>query len=137
MIAYADTSALVKLTVEEAGTEEMQAVWRQPIPVAVSIIGHPELACAFAAAVRDRRTSFTMRDVEGRIEGILRRLELVQVDEGLAREAGRVGTRHGLRALDAIHLASALSLTETEPTLVSWDERLRDAAVAEGLPIYP
>jgi predicted nucleic acid-binding protein len=38
----------------------------------------------------------------------------------------------GLRALDAIHLATALSLTELD-LFISYDERLNEAAAVAGL----
>ena len=50
---------------------------------------------------------------------------------------GALGARHALRALDAIHVATALALAEAGPVVVSWDRRLRRAAVAEGLAVYP
>lgn len=40
-----------------------------------------------------------------------------------------------LRTLDAIHLASALSLGEVVRTFVTYDERLRTAGTAAGVEI--
>ena len=51
--------------------------------------------------------------------------------------AAVIGVRYGLRGMDAIHVASAMQLVEFGSTLVSWDERQRAAALAEGLPVYP
>ena len=39
----------------------------------------------------------------------------------------------GLRALDAIHLATALTMVEELDVLISYDQRLNDAASAAGL----
>ena len=65
------------------------------------------------------------------------RANFVEARQCLVDGAAVVGVRHGLRGLDAIHVASALELADFGPTLVSWDERQRAAARAEGLPVYP
>ena len=60
--------------------------------------------------------------------------------DGRARAvAGALADRHGLGALDAIHLASALSIAtpDDRPTFVTFDRRLREAALAEGLTVLP
>ncbi len=52
--------------------------------------------------------------------------------------AVQVAERHLLRALDAIHLASALTLNRGEEVVLSsWDQLLLDAAVAEGIRVIP
>lgn len=38
-----------------------------------------------------------------------------------------------LRSLDAIHLAAALSIGPDLAVLITYDERLRDAALAQGM----
>jgi predicted nucleic acid-binding protein len=62
---------------------------------------------------------------------------LLAADTAVVRAAAAVGAENGLRALDAIHVASALLLEDADPTLVSWDEKQRHAAAAEGLLVYP
>ncbi|RDI74883.1 hypothetical protein Gocc_1772 [Gaiella occulta] len=61
----------------------------------------------------------------------------MEADAGVVDTAASVGVRHGLRGVDAIHVASAMQLAAFDPTLVSWDECQRQAARAEGLPVYP
>ncbi len=65
------------------------------------------------------------------------RADLVEADLEVVGSAAALGVRHGLRGLDAIHVASAKQLTGFGPVLVSWDERQRTAARAEGMPVYP
>lgn len=60
-----------------------------------------------------------------------------ELDDSLGLFAGALAARHGLRALDAVHLASALSVRAGEPVVVSWDTDLRRAAGAEGLALSP
>ena len=62
-------------------------------------------------------------------------VEAIDVDDSTSAEAGSLAVRHGLRGMDAIHLASAVLLAEAEPVVVTWDATLRRAAQAEGLAI--
>jgi len=63
---------------------------------------------------------------------ILRELSYVVVDEDLLEEAGRLQPPT-LRSLDALHLASALSVRGDLSAFVAYDRRLREAATAAGL----
>lgn len=59
-------------------------------------------------------------------------LAFVELDADLARIAGAVGGA-GLRALDAIHVASALRLGPEIETFVTYDSRQATAARTAGL----
>lgn len=138
MIAYLDSSALVKLFVDEHGADVAHELWDSGLPVATTRISQAELACALESAVRGRRVE------RGRVPGgvqdgtfLWRRADAIEVDAPLIDVAARVGMRHGLRGVDAVHVASALDLLPLGTILVSWDERQRAAARAEGLPVYP
>lgn len=138
MIAYFDSSALVKLFLVEEGSDAAHEVWDSGMWIATSRVSHAEVACAIAAAIRDRR--YVASQVDARVvDGtfLRTRTEILEPDEGVVDAAAVLGVRHGLRGVDAIHVASALELTELNPTLVSWDGRQRQAAHAEGLPVYP
>lgn len=138
MIAYLDASALVRLFLDEPGADRVRELWDSELAVAASELAVVELACALAAAVRARRLG---SHALGRsvIEGtfLTHRAELVAVGGDVVRSAALLGARHGLRALDAVHLASALVLREAAPTVVSFDRDQRRAALREGLPVYP
>lgn len=64
-------------------------------------------------------------------------VDALNVDEQAARVAGSLAVKHGLRGLDAVHLASALSFAAAGPVVVTWDAALRRAAAAEGLATSP
>ncbi|MGW4495520.1 type II toxin-antitoxin system VapC family toxin [Streptomyces sp. NPDC004376] len=68
-----------------------------------------------------------MEDLEARITEILLTRE---VRDGAALLVGR------LRTLDAIHVASALSLRDDLTAVVTYDRRMLETARAEGLPAY-
>lgn len=64
----------------------------------------------------------------------LRDVALLPLDDALLDEASSLGPT-GLRSLDAIHLATALSVREEIGALFTYDERLAEAAKARGLPV--
>lgn len=136
MIAYFDSSALLKLFLPESGSAEAQRVWASGIRCTTSRFAHAELACALGAAVRQGRLA---RPDAGAVDGtfLRRNADLIEADDGIVTGAAVLGVKHGLKGLDAIHVSSALSLRELDPLVVSWDDRQRRAARAEGLPVYP
>lgn len=138
MIAYLDASALLKLFLDEEGSVELRELWMSDLPISTSEIAVTEVGCALAAAVRGRRlqpNGLRRSVVEGTF--LSPRAELVVADTGVVRSAAKLGVKHMLGALDAIHVASALVLRDAAPTLVSWDGAQRRAAAAEGLSVYP
>ena len=136
MIAYFDSSALFKLFLPEPGSDEALLVWGSGIPRVTSRLSHAELACALGAAVRQGRVD---RPAVGVVDGtfLRRNADLIEADDRIVTAAAALGVAYGLRGGDAIHVSSALSLREFSPLVVSWDERQRAAARAEGLPVYP
>jgi predicted nucleic acid-binding protein len=138
VIAYLDSSALVKLFLDEPGSEIARSVWESGALLATNRISHAELACALATAVSADRYEPGAVDPEV-IDGTFlgESADLIEADAGVVDLAAVVGVRHGLRGMDAIHVASAMQLVEFGSTLVSWDDRQRAAAQAEGLTVYP
>jgi len=67
-----------------------------------------------------------------RMEDVLSSLTQLRIDQELLRLAGTIGPTR-LRSLDAIHLASALSIGDYPEAFITYDERLADAARAAGL----
>jgi predicted nucleic acid-binding protein len=127
----------VKLVVVEVGSELVSELWDAPLEAAASILCYPEGRAALAAARRGGRLSSSAYDRTcEEFESLQSELLLVGVDEPLAREAGELAERHGLRGYDAVHLASALALG-ADATLVSWDGDLRHAALRSGCPVAP
>ncbi len=67
-------------------------------------------------------------------------LQIVEFDDELTRNAGELARAHALRALDAIHLASAGVIVEEslpEVTFACWDRRLWEAAESSGFRVAP
>jgi predicted nucleic acid-binding protein len=61
----------------------------------------------------------------------LRRIQLLRVNDRVLSEAGRMGPPE-LRSLDAIHLASIGQLGAAVKQIVTYDERMAEAAAALG-----
>lgn len=128
-VAYYDTSALVKLFVEEAGSDDAAALWDGADIVLTSRIAEPEVRAALAAALRAGRLDGDSHQ-EAKREWTRYRdaLRFVELTPALASAAGDLAERHTLGGLDAIHLASAALFTDTPLIVATWDKRLLTAA---------
>lgn len=122
---YLDSSALLKLLHDELESTAL-AGWldeRAGTPLVSSELAKVEVirACRRlnAAAIPNARALFSQ-------------LDLVRLSSDLVDEAAAVGDPM-LRSLDAIHLATALSLREELSAFVAYDLRLADAASDVGL----
>jgi len=107
--------------------------------VATSRVAYPEARAAFA---RRRREAAITRAALARalaaLDRDLVRFVVVELSAKVAKRAANLAERRALRGFDAIHLASALEveeLTGIVPGFLCFDERLREAASAEKLPI--
>jgi predicted nucleic acid-binding protein len=123
-VLYLDSSAIVKLVTREPGTTELVQVIRTDPEVLSSALSWTEVV----RAVR-RSGSRTVR-----AERVLERIALVHIDDGILRSAAHL-TPTGLRTLDAIHLATALTLANDIAALITYDDRLGAAAVEAGLEV--
>lgn len=141
MIAYLDTSALVKLYVSEQGSRALRAYASRSEALATSVVAYAEARAAFARLLRSGGTDPRQH---GRR---LRRLNMdwddyvrVELTPELAREAGNIAELHGLRGFDSIHLASGLWLRERSASglaFAAYDRRLHAAAALAGMTTYP
>ncbi len=137
MIHFLDSSALVKRYVEEAGSAVIALLFRGKKMLAVSRLAEVEVPLALAK--RARRGDLKEAEARAHGEHVLRDLKSMRVAELRQRtfeHARELGWAHGLRANDALQLASASRLkTDTGMSLTFWcaDEGLNQAARAEGL----
>ena len=138
MIAYFDTSALIKLLVMEDGSDVADRVWEGATAVVSSRLAYPEARAALADARRaDRLVSAQLARAKLNLEIRWRQMRGIEVRPEIAVHAGDLAERHGLRGYDAVHLASALAIREVRPTVVTWDADLAVAALAERLGVAP
>jgi predicted nucleic acid-binding protein len=134
---YLDTSALVKLYVEEEGSSLIRQAVAEADTVATTIIAYVEAHAAFARRQREKTISLSdYRQIIRDFKADWRRYLVLEVTERLVERAEELAEDHHLRAYDAIHLASAGVLKERLADVVSfacWDSRLQAAARREGL----
>lgn len=108
---YLDTSALVKLYVEESMSFETTRAVEEADAVATSLLAYAEGRAVFARARREARLSLAAyRHVLHEFLEDWSRLVIVEITERLVRNAGDLAARRALRGFDALHLASAMDL---------------------------
>jgi uncharacterized protein len=138
VIAYFDTSALLKLVIAEDGADQAELLWQSVGEVVVSRLAWPEAVAALAAAQRGRRlTDEDHRTAIGALRLCFDRCTTISVADRLVDHAADLAADLHLRAADAIHLATALAVMEADSLFVTWDRRLRLAAVQAGLVSAP
>lgn len=138
LIAYFDTSAVVKLLVEEDGSELAEELWRRARDRVASRLVYPEARAALAAAERAGRIDGReQRVATADLDRACLTMTLVGVDADLARRAGGLAERHALRGYDAVHLATALSVEARDLLVITWDGELARAASSAGLAAAP
>lgn len=69
------------------------------------------------------------------LDGLLAEMDIVEVDETLARRAGELSETHRLRGYDAVHLAAVERVQDPTVILVAGDAALLDAGTAAGVAI--
>jgi uncharacterized protein len=138
VIAYFDTSALLKLVIAEDGADQAELLWQSVGEVVVSRLAWPEAVAALAAAQRGRRlTDEDHRTAIGALRLCFDRCTTISVADRLVDHAADLAADLHLRAADAIHLATALAVMEADSLFVTWDRRLRLAAIQAGLVSAP
>lgn len=131
-----DSSALVPLLVPEPSTRALQALYARDLEVAIWW-GTP-VECASAIARLEREGALTWADAAeslSRLDTFSTIWMQIEPTEEIREFARRFLRVHSLRAGDALQLAAALIAAERRPstlTLVTLDDRLRDAAGREG-----
>jgi predicted nucleic acid-binding protein len=126
VIAF-DSSALTKLVVREPETAPLRA-WlaaREEAAWSASSLTRVEVVRAVA------RSQATAVPTARRL---LAGMDLVPITRDLLETAADLRPP-SLRSLDALHLATALSLGSALDSLVVYDERLAQAATDAGLPV--
>jgi predicted nucleic acid-binding protein len=122
---YLDTSALVKLVVVEPESTALRR-WLRASPRArvTSDLARAELLRAVRAARAGDRALAQARRVLSRVSSMPLSREVLD-GAGMLEPVA-------LRSLDAIHLASALTLADQLEVIVTYDDRLATAAAAAG-----
>lgn len=132
MITYVDTSTLLKLIIDEDGSDRAVTIWTSADAVASVALILVEARAALAAAKRGRRlTSRQHTDAKGELEALIVDLHIVEPTEELIANAADLAESEALRGYDAMHLAAAVLVGAT--VLSSADTELCAAAERRGL----
>lgn len=126
MAYYLDTSAAVKLVIEEAGSKALRR-WLDATtePIVSSDLLRTELL---------RATRRGAADQVQQARAVLDSVVLLTLSTPLFERAGDLEPDL-LRSLDALHLAAALDLGDDLDGIVTYDERLAAAAAALGVAV--
>lgn len=120
-ISYLDTSAAMKLVIEERESLALVAALTDPgRRLAASWLLHTELHCA---AGRNPKSVA--------IEAITTVLDAVALIDVTRGDLLAAGTHAPLRSNDAVHLATALRISADE--IVTYDDELARAALSAGI----
>lgn len=124
MAHYLDTSALAKLVVAEHETDALIAWLDETNSDWVSSdLTRTELLRAVRRTTPDRVV---------RAREVLDSITLLDVTTQIYEEAARIDPP-ALRTLDSLHLAAALDLGDDLESIVTYDDRLAEAATANGV----
>ena len=125
-VAYLDTSAVVKLLVREAETAALRRRLKDWPHRASSALLRVELLRTVRRAAMPRLMEGARRQLAS--------IDLIRMDDDLLERAAGIEPSTA-RSLDAIHLATALTLGSDLAAVVTYDARMSTAAHALGLPV--
>lgn len=123
---YVDTSAAIKLLREEQHSSDFAAFYD----------ANDDASWVSSALLRIevvRTVNRVMPTLLPDARDLLAAFDVISIDDDIVEGAMNEPNR-SLRSLDAIHLATARVLGEELDAVVTYDDRLADAAVEAGMP---
>ena len=143
---FFDSSALVKRYAIEVGTAWTISIFRPPHAnrIYVARITSVEVVSALARRVRAGKLNgkSAKRAMARFRRAFIGRFRKIEITETLIDRATSLAEKHGLRGYDAVQLAGVLAANDerlaagaARLTLISADNALNSAAIAEGLAI--
>lgn len=137
-LLYLDTSAWLKLYVEEEGSEAVHGAVEQAEQTCTHLIAYAELRAALAKAQRLKRLDATQKtQLLPIIDNDWQTLNVILPTEMLIKRAGNLVDQFGLRGYDSIHLAAAEAISlqiMPQPLIFAcFDNKLNDAAKKLGI----
>ena len=140
-VIYLDTSAFVKLIIDEEGAADVRAWFFEARLAASSVITYPEASATLGRRDKEGTPSDTrLRSWVAALDERWRRTTILAVRE---RAAGRLAIAHRLRGMDAVQLSAALALRDrlrveapatrgAAVVFAAFDRSLLEAAEREG-----
>lgn len=118
---FLDTSAAAKALIDEVESAAVLRLFADGAEFVASRLLAVELH-----AVADRRSLS-----HAQVDDLLSHISLVSLDDETMTRA--IDLHSGLRAMDALHLATAIRLKDTISAVLTYDQELADAARRSGL----
>jgi len=130
-LVYIDTSAVVKLVFAEVESAALRT-WlsRSTSALVSSALLEVELARAMVRA----RSQGAGSVADSAVRSLLDAIDLVDLDRDQLKVASELSDPY-LRALDAIHLAAALSIRDRIGAVLTYDVRMTQAAQARSFSV--
>jgi predicted nucleic acid-binding protein len=126
-VVYLDSSAFVKLFLPEPDSAALtRYLASRPRRVSAMLLRTEALRTAVRAGLSPQRMAL--------VHALLDSVSFLAADQTLSDEAGILRPPE-LRSLDAIHLATARTVGTSLSALVTYDQRLADAASWHGIPV--
>ncbi|MBP9712410.1 MAG: type II toxin-antitoxin system VapC family toxin [Sterolibacterium sp.] len=140
MILFCDTSALIKLYIKEAFSEEIRQQTVAAKGIAVARIAWVEAMSALARRVRENPLDAdAIETVRARLRNDWAGFAIVEVTQSLVELAGEYADIFALRGYDSVQLASARQVQEAaseELCFACFDTRLQKAARVLGMQTF-
>lgn len=141
MIAYFDTSALVKFYIFEEGSDIVKSIIEESESVVTSKIAYIESLSVFSRLKREG--IITEKEYRKLLKSFITDWDsyvTVEVTDRILKISGHLVELYSLRGFDALHLSSALFVQREigeDMTFVCYDMRLWRAAVEESFKVIP
>jgi hypothetical protein len=140
-VRFWDSSALVALIVEQAGTAKVRALRTADVEIAAWMLSDIEMRSAIERLRREGVLSRAQAQIDAQdAERIWNQCRAIDHVNAVKLRAKRLLAHHALRGADALQLAAALLAADDDPQrleFVTLDERLAEAARLEGFRVLP
>jgi predicted nucleic acid-binding protein len=140
LIFYFDTSALVKLYVDEPRADRARDAAASADMIATGILTYAEMRSAFTRKHRFGEISGDQLErLKIDFETDWKIFEIIPIDEVIARRAGEFAEIYSLKGFDAVQLSSADAVRSRfgEITFACFDADLSRAATSCGMILLP
>lgn len=137
MIAYLDTSAFLKLYLNEPGSNQVRHLVKSSAATCTHVVTYAEMCAGLARASRMLRLDTAQYEHQKHcFRSDWAAMHTLSVDETVIRRAGVLAEGFELRGYDSVHLAAAESIwrqLNTSFQFAAFDCKLLDAARLLGM----
>jgi predicted nucleic acid-binding protein len=138
LITYFDSSALLKLFLNEPDAQVALDIWNEAQQIGTSSISYLEVNAGLARAMREnppRLSKTGYDDAKNQFDQLWLEVVSIAVTADLIEQATNVAEEYALRAYDALQFATVLSIANDGVVLATTDQDLERAAQAAGIPL--